>query len=79
MRLIDAEEIRYTSLKDGFGRIKECIAFSTDIEKTPTVKAIPIEWITDWLAKQTVPATSYGIDYSAVDKMLEDWERENES
>ena len=42
-------------------------------------KAIPIEWITDWLTKQTIPATSYGIDYSAVEKMLEDWEKENEA
>lgn len=49
-----------------------------EINDMPTVKAIPIEWITDWLTKQSIPATSYGIDYSAVEKMLEDWEKENE-
>ena len=45
----------------------------------PNDKAIPIEWITDWLTKQSIPATSYGIDYSAVEKMLADWEKENEA
>lgn len=47
-------------------------------ENMPFTKAIPIEWIVDWLTKQTIPATSYGLDCSAIHKMLDDWEKENE-
>ena len=68
MRLIDADKIHWEY---------KCIS-KEEIDDVPTVKAIPIEWITDWLTKQSIPATSYGIDYSAVEKMLEDWEKENE-
>ena len=41
-------------------------------------KAIPIEWIIDWLNKQTIPALHTCDDYEAVEKMLKDWEKENE-
>lgn len=40
MRLIDADEIRWTNLEDGFGRIKECIAFATDIDTMPAVEVV---------------------------------------
>ena len=49
MKLIDADELRWTSLQDGFGRINTCIVFESDINAMPTVEAIPIEWIEKWL------------------------------
>ena len=49
MRLIDADELRWTSLQDGFGRINTCIVFESDINAMPKVDAIPIEWIEKWL------------------------------
>ena len=49
MKLIDADELRWTSLQDGFGRINTCIVFESDINAMPTVDAIPIEWIEKWL------------------------------
>ena len=45
MRLIDADELRWTDLQDGFGRINTCIVFESDINALPTVDAIPIEFI----------------------------------
>ena len=49
MKLIDVDELRWTSLQDGFGRINTCIVFESDINAMPTVDAIPIEWIEKWL------------------------------
>lgn len=40
MKLIDADEIRWTNLEDGFGRIKECIAFATDIDAMQAVEIV---------------------------------------
>ncbi len=48
--------------------------FENQIEKMPTVDAIPVKWIVDWLTKQHVPATHTCDDYYAVEMMLEDWE-----
>ena len=41
------------------------------IREQPEVKAIPIEWILNWLEKDNK-------HYCSVDLMLEDWEKENE-
>jgi hypothetical protein len=42
-------------------------------------EAIPIEWIINWLNKQTIPALrTCDDDYEAVNIMLDDWEKENE-
>lgn len=49
MKLIDADELRWTNLQDGFGRINTCIVFESDINDMPTVDAIPVEWIEKWL------------------------------
>ena len=67
------------------GKVREDMQFEKDckqnciwyISEQPTVKAITAEWITNWLTRQTIPATSYGLDCSAVEKMLEDWKEEN--
>ena len=49
MKLIDADELRWTSLQDGFGRINTCIVFESDINAMPTIDAIPVEWLEKWL------------------------------
>lgn len=42
-------------------------------------KMIPIEWIVNWITKQTIPATHTCDDYEAAEMMLDDWEKENEA
>ena len=72
MRLIDADKL--------LPKLWVCYEENKPIvDAEPTVNAIPVEWITDWLTKQSIPATSYGLDCSAVEKMLDDWEAENEA
>ena len=85
MRLIDADKLPIYSTIEGVEKSeKGTVAIlgnwvsAISIEEAPTVNAIPVEWITDWLTKQSIPATSYGLDCSAVEKMLDDWEKENE-
>lgn len=68
MRLIDADKIHWEY---------KCIS-KEEIDDEPTVKAIPIEWIINWLTKQTIPALHTCDDYDAVNMMLDDWENENE-
>ena len=81
MRLIDADSVPYTMLyKENWMRcsgIEAQGAWKSDIDKVPTVKAIPIEWIVDWLAKQHIPAAHTCDDYYAVEMMLDEWEEEN--
>ena len=72
MWLIDGSILKATYLNGRYG--VDCL----EVLRAPTVNAIPVEWITDWLTKQSIPATSYGLDCSAVEKMLDDWEKENE-
>lgn len=73
MRLIDKDLVLKTAKDKEWGLWCEIV----NIKFAPEVNAIPVEWITNWLAKQTVPATSYGLDCSAIHKMLDDWEKEN--
>ena len=78
MRLIDADVfkteyenlITWVSHRAEKARLRE---FIKDIQNQPTVPAITVEWINDWLTKQY---TCYLT--GAVEKMLEDWEKENE-
>ena len=50
------------------------------LDNQPTVKAIPIEWIQEWL-ETCIPRYDYDrMTYIAdVYEMLEDWEKENEN
>lgn len=85
MRLIDADKFAIEEPKlwdwssvDGISStavLKQCI---WDVQCAPIVHAIPIEWIIGWLTKQSIPATSYGLDCDAIEKMIDDWEKENE-
>lgn len=47
----------------------------SDIEKEPIIKAIPVEWIKQWVNKQYY---IYEKEMYLKD-MLEDWEEENEA
>lgn len=77
MRLIDADDLRWTTLKDGFGRINTCIVFESDINAMSTIEAIPVEWIEMWFEKALRSAND-GDDVT-VDVMLDDWRKENET
>lgn len=76
MRLIDVDKLENDIVENI--TVKAVSRMLAITQGQPTVEAIPIEWITNWLTKQTIPATSYGIDYSAVELMINDWEKENE-
>ena len=78
MRLIDADKIiqkTYGVVIEDMFHMHETVEVVSviDIEKAPTIKAITVEWINNWLntgrnAKYFIPMM----------KMLEDWEKENE-
>lgn len=75
MRLINADAIEYTmtelvSFLKNFVW-KEEIAMKKEIDAMPTVDAIPIEWIENWM---------YGLHFGVSDvvckKMIKDWRKE---
>ena len=75
MRLIDADKIVQKTygvvIEDMFHMHETVEVVSTiDIEKAPTVEAITVEWINDWL--NTGRNAKYFI---TIMKMLEDWEK----
>lgn len=80
MKLIDADEFAIEEPKlwdwssvDGISStavLKQCI---WDVQCAPTVNAIPVEWIKDWLGKLK------DVYDDSVYQMLEDWEKENET
>lgn len=76
MRLIDLDEIEYFTLVDKYGVPRYKIEIGDGL---PIVKAIPIEWIENWL-ETCIPRYDYDrMTYVAdVYEMLEDWEKENE-
>ena len=81
MRLIDADKITFIDCLAKSGNSVCCqakgIVPKEAINMQPTVDAIPIEWIINWLTKQTIPALHTCDDYDAVNMMLDDWENEN--
>ena len=70
MRLIDADDLILTILTNDL-----CGDDNVDkaILNAPTVKAIPIEWISKYSRKPIRNA-----DYWAIMRMVTDWEKENE-
>lgn len=52
---------------------------ATEMDYYRALDVIPIKWVVNWLTKQTIPATHTCDDYEAVEMMLDDWEKENES
>jgi len=80
MRLIDADKLPYVNkailVDDVDGDIiitiaKEYTSYVND--ETPTVEAIPIEWLRMWFTKN-----GYLSGIALVDKIETDWRKENE-
>lgn len=68
MRLIDADR-----LKAKITGITKPHEFVEEIDKRPTVEAIPIEWLRTWFTKK---GSLIGI--TLVGEIESDWEKENE-
>ena len=77
-RLIDADKIRYRDMSDGHVPNGVWYTFLEDIEKHPTVKAIPVKWLK---AKAEKWASSNDVLMwgQCVKLLIEDWEKENEA
>lgn len=74
MRLIDADKLHYIH-KYFVDTLKgDIVVFGKEIDKAPTVKAIPIEWIKEWIERDD----NYFDKRYAIEDMLDDWEKENE-
>ena len=80
MRLIDVDEI----IKEIWGVVIEDmfhmhetveVVSAIDIEKAPTVKAIPVEWIKKYMKEEL---TFGSIMWLSLNDFLQDWEKEND-
>ena len=83
MKLIDADELRWTNLQDGFGRINTCIVFESDINAMPTVDAIPIEFIEKYSQLSDDAVALFGVPVGVLKNvyrsLIDEWRKENES
>lgn len=71
MRLIDADKLKEELEVNGLGYQYYML------DNAPTVKAIPKEWIIDWMSKRNdFPTMPYN---QHIWNMFEDWEKENET
>lgn len=74
MRLIDADKLHYIRKLFEDSDKSEVVVFAKEIDKAPTVKAIPIEWIEKWISKRNdFPTMPYN---QHIRNMLDDWEAE---
>lgn len=71
MRLIDADKLM-KSLKPNES-VWVGLVLSELIDNTTTVKAIPIEWIKEWVERDE----NYWDYQYLTDVLLKDWEKEN--
>ena len=72
MRLIDADKLRLVKCGEcDNGKPINCV-YEWAIKDAPTVKAITVEWIEEWVIKKYAGAGRI------IDCLLEDWEKENE-
>lgn len=85
MRLIDADELYKTLIKDDYlpDDYINVIIVKLAILTTPEVEAIPKEWIEQWQITHEWEYESFfrmveGVPKYAVECMLDDWEKENE-
>lgn len=87
MRLIDADELKL-AIDEAVKTVSKEVGLSkqltmellagfahTVLNEAPTVKAIYIEWIKNYIADRS----SLSINWSYVEDMLEEWEKENET
>lgn len=91
MRLIDADSIRFKPYYDEYvdydGYINDLKTWQLDdilsdrVDNTPTVKAIPIEWIKRYIAEEGIYPNRELLSVEqadAIERMIENWEKENE-
>ena len=82
MKLIDADELRWTNLQDGFGRINTCIVFESDINAMPTVDAIPVEFIEKYAQLSDDAFALFGVPVGVLKNvyrsLIDEWRKENE-
>ena len=87
MRLIDADSIKFKPYYDEYvdydGYINDLKTWQLDdvlsdrVDNTPTVMAIPIEWIEKWFSQFY---GEQGLEWNRCKRfMLKDWEKENET
>lgn len=72
MRLIDADKIGEVSA-DPY----EEGAFQDEIRSQPTVDAITVEWIENYISKMKDDGMIYLSSAGCIKDMLKDWEKEN--
>lgn len=72
MRLIDADEVKRSFIGNRYGT--KAIEYVIDNE--PTVKAIPIEWIEQFMNRFRVGMV-ISDEYALLHFMLTEWEKEN--
>lgn len=83
MRLIDADALPEVDTIERIDGDRDVFVSSwipaAAILKAPTVKAIPIEWIEQWLLKNCYDENGHynGEGYDTVGDMMEDWRKEN--
>ena len=81
MRLIDADVLKIKINEewfiDDYGQGLHLIG-EKDVDETPTVKAIPIEWIKNWYRRALDNGGFMGDETISVGDLLADWEKENE-
>lgn len=73
-RLIDADELPKTEIYDEDGKAY-CVVLEEDIDQAQTVKAIPIEWIENWVKMCNWHYTDL---HNIMKSLIADWEKENE-
>ena len=47
MRLIDADALKEKTIGHG-EKIAYVVSFIWDVDESPTIKAIPVEWLREW-------------------------------
>lgn len=86
MRLIDVEqtlwEMRFEESKYEYEENYGYRQAEEFIKQQPTVEAIPIVWMEEWLSKffKEINGRTYymGDGYDSVQDMLDDWRKEND-
>lgn len=84
MRLIDADKLHYIRKWFEDSGKSEVVVFAKEIDKAPTVKAIPVEWIKNYArhkaSKGFTEIDCYWQSWEDdVLKMVTAWEKENET
>lgn len=79
-RLIDADKLHYIRKLFEDSDKSEVVVFAKEIDKAPSVDAIPIAWIKKYSAKICADdGGRYNSKASGIDRMIYDWEKENET